>query len=77
MAASFTSWADLYLKLLDDLASGSGVGEYTYTSGGVVRRVVYRSFSELKERLEFVGIMKSEELGTVVGRTYAYQGTTR
>lgn len=70
--ATFTTWAALYQKMLDDLMSrNTSVGSYTLNTGTTVRTISYTSFSDLKEQLQFVKMMKDEEAGAFKPRTLA------
>ncbi len=69
--AIFTTWADLEVKMLNDLASGEWrVSEYEIEG----RKMKYRSFNEFKSVLEYVKSQAGVESGSVVGRTYAANG---
>ncbi len=69
--AIFTTWADLKVKMLNDLASGDWrVSEYEISG----RKMKYRSFNEFKGVLEYVKYQAGVESGAVVGRTYAANG---
>jgi hypothetical protein len=76
---TFTSWSDLYARMLDDLASGSfrKMQGYSISAGGAggQRSVQYRTYAEFKQMLEFVKEKADEETGQGYrGRTYAANG---
>ncbi|MBW1712759.1 MAG: hypothetical protein JRJ59_06395 [Deltaproteobacteria bacterium] len=67
----FTTWQDLYGKMLDDLATGNWrVASYRIGK----RETQYRTFAEFKAALEYVKQQAAVETGTATGRTYAAQG---
>jgi|Deesub1362A_J573_1020465.scaffolds.fasta_scaffold00715_4 formylglycine-generating enzyme required for sulfatase activity len=57
----FTTWADLYRTMLDDLASGQWRRVRSYQIGD--RQITYRSFDEFLKQLEFVKAQADQEAG--------------
>ena len=76
MGAVFTSWAALYQRMLDDMASGhwDRVQSYSVGTGGTSRTVTYRTWADFQAQLEFVRTMAAQEGGRYHGRTYAGSG---
>lgn len=71
MASTFTTWADLYGQMLNQLVSGD-------TTKGEVRTrdttVTFRSHDDFLRLLNYVERKKDEESGSTMPRTYAGQG---
>jgi len=68
---AFTTWANLYQKMLDDLESGNWrIKSYTIGS----RETTYHTFQEFQKGLEYVKAQAAAETGAIVGRTFAKQG---
>ncbi len=65
---AFTTWADLYAEMLDDLQNRSWRIK-SYAVGG--RSVSYASFDEFRAALEYARVKAAEEAGSHSPRTYA------
>lgn len=72
MATSvFTTWADLYDSLLDELASGN-ISVSEVSIGG--KTLSYSNKEDLLNLLEYVRRMMDREAGSWSPRVYAKQG---
>lgn len=67
----FTTWADLYSQMLDDLASGNWRTQ-EYRIGQRAR--TFTSWADFKSMLAWVKTQAEAEAGTFSPRTYARRG---
>ncbi len=72
MAATFTTWQDLYAAALNALAEFVTTGRFQTLSYGIEgHNMTYRNFEELQKGIEYIRMMADMEQGRSVGRTYA------